>query len=121
MFDTAKRTKLKSTLISKFRNTTVFISIGITSCCVVILFSITSTVRQEMIENIENMGAYVLRLCPEICDKDGMSTGEGSLTYEDLLYLKKRCKSVQRIAMLSHGTKGGSSQKVVIEGKKSIS
>ena len=117
MFDMTRKIRLKSTITSKFRNTAAFISIGITSCCVIILFSITSTVKQETLQNIENMGAYVLRLYTAILNEDDKPP-IGNLVYEDLLYLKKRCPSIKRIAMLSHGTRGGSSQKVVIEGKK---
>lgn len=93
-----------------------FVLLSISTSCVIILFSITTTVKKEILNDIENMGAYVLRLSPDIYVKEGYY--DKYITYEDLLYLKKRCKFIKRIAMWSLGDRGGQSQPVIIEGMK---
>ncbi len=110
-----RKTVLNS-LSFNFRVLLSFIFILISVSSVVIIFSITSTVKKEILNNIENMGAYVLNLDVSIYDKDEHDTSR-NITYQDLLSIKRGCKAVKKIAMRSLGEKGGSSHQVIIEGK----
>lgn len=66
------------------------------------------------------MGADILRLDPTDSNKidPDKPVNYFNLTYEDLLYIKRRCKFIKAIAMLSSGDLGGSSWPVGVLGKK---
>jgi putative ABC transport system permease protein len=80
----------------------LLLSISITISCIIFLFSIPATVKREILADIENMGANILRILPRY-DKEGLQKREtkGYITYDDLLRLnlKGGCKGIKRIAV----------------------
>lgn len=108
--------KILSTALyfKKLRILLFFVSTMITTSSIFTIFSITATVKKEIQKDIENMGAYILELDPSIYDKDEHYT-ERSITYDDLLTIKRRCKAVKKIAMRNYRCE--SSITVIIEGK----
>ncbi|MDI6752167.1 MAG: ABC transporter permease [bacterium] len=94
------RDSLKSLSSAKKGIVFLLLSISITIACIIFLFSIPATVKREILTDIENIGANILRVSPDYYDKEGLQK-RYNITYDDLLRLnlKGRCKGIKRIAV----------------------
>lgn len=111
--------EIKTAFNKKFANFFVFFFISIAVACIIILLSIVSTVKRQVLSDIENIGANVLELAPVVFDKNGQILS--NIVYEDLMMIKRKCKYVKRVAMYSAGDTFMQSQEIKIEGEKRFS
>jgi len=78
----------------------LFVSIAV--ACIIILFSVTSTTKREILKDIEDMKAMRLGLGTIFVDMDDKKDGRpiiGRLTEEDLLLIKRSCKEIKKMAI----------------------
>jgi len=107
---------IKIVFNKKFSNFFVFFSISIALSCIIILLSIVSTVRKQILSDLENIGATTLQLAPVVFNKNGQISS--NIVYEDLMMIKRKCKYVKRMAMYSAGDTFMQSMEIKIEGEK---
>jgi len=94
--------------------TWLFISIAISA--IIFMYSITDSVKAIVIKDIQNMGADVVHLDSRIMNKEGKEVG--FVTDEDLIIIKRRCKTVKRIAMTVPPDNFGGDIRIVEKDKK---
>lgn len=107
---------IKTAFNKKFSNFFVFLFISIAVVCIITLLSIVSTVKKQILSNIENMGANVLQLAPVVFDKNRQFSS--NIVYDDLMMIKRRCTPVKKVAMYSAGDNFMQSMEIKIEREK---
>jgi len=116
MFEVIKET-LKFLSFSKKQYFLLLLFISISTSCIAILFSITETVKRQILNDIENMGGGVLELAGGFIDLATKKCA-GLIKWEDLSLIKRRCRFVKAISMESCGDRSCGNDPIIIEGRK---